>query len=284
MINNLSMPSVTTDLDPIIITSPTTRSGTTLLQRLLCSSPDCMIFGENCAEDLELLLGIYLSKSLMYSGYKEKYSERLNAFTGGHFNRWIVDLMPDIDNYLKVLGESCFSGVSYCRDFALSLGRTSWGFKYPGLKPQTIGMIRQMMPRCKLLYIYRDVVDCLKSGKAKGLVRTKQDVQEFCRQWVNNLGFVLGMANQSGLLIVNYLDLTSRTDVVLGHIRAFTGLENISAEVLAYKINSWDIEASKEGERDAYLAPHELSEEEEQIVNLIASGLRNHLLNQVRNR
>ena len=50
------------DLDPLVITSPVIRSGTTLLQRLLCSSPSALIYGELCAQDLEFFLNLYTFK------------------------------------------------------------------------------------------------------------------------------------------------------------------------------------------------------------------------------
>src|SRR5689334_18970654 len=99
-----------TDMDPVIITSPTIRSGTTLLQRLLCSAPKGFIFGENCAQDLELFLRVYFSKSLMYSFNKRQFAETLGAFINGQPQGWIIDLMPDIDEYLQTLSRSCLAG------------------------------------------------------------------------------------------------------------------------------------------------------------------------------
>jgi hypothetical protein len=55
------------DLDPLIIGSPTPRCGTTLLQRLLCSSQHALIYGEKCAQDLELFLNIYTFKVQEYT-------------------------------------------------------------------------------------------------------------------------------------------------------------------------------------------------------------------------
>ena len=56
MLPNLPPTAFVTDLDPMIITAPTIRSGTTLVQRLLCSSTRGLIFGEPIAQDLEFFV------------------------------------------------------------------------------------------------------------------------------------------------------------------------------------------------------------------------------------
>ena len=143
------------------------RSCTTLLHHLLCSSDNALIFGEKCAEDLELLLGIYVSKVMMYTYYRDRFTETLNYINTGKTDDWILDLMPDLDGYLNAFGRSCFSGIEYCREYAIRAGRPVWGFKFPGWKRQTIQLMREIMPACHLIYIYRDAVACLKSANAR---------------------------------------------------------------------------------------------------------------------
>ena len=50
---------------PVLVTSPAIRSGSTLLQRLLCSSPDAIVFGEEIGKDLDLQLQILASRQLV---------------------------------------------------------------------------------------------------------------------------------------------------------------------------------------------------------------------------
>ena len=74
---------VVSSLDPIIVTSPTIRSGTTLLQRLLCSSGNALVYGEECGKDLELFLQLYASKVTMYAHSRQRFSSRLEGVLGG---------------------------------------------------------------------------------------------------------------------------------------------------------------------------------------------------------
>jgi hypothetical protein len=41
------------ELEPLFVTAPVTRCGTTLLQRLICSAPNALLFGESVAADME---------------------------------------------------------------------------------------------------------------------------------------------------------------------------------------------------------------------------------------
>src|SRR5438105_2223141 len=91
------------ELTPIIVTSPAIRCGTTLVQRLLSSSPDTLIYGEPCAADLEFGLQM-LSHKLMIFRQNEVAHARLHTATvGGTVNAWISDLMPSRDNYVDGL-------------------------------------------------------------------------------------------------------------------------------------------------------------------------------------
>src|SRR5690348_2062800 len=98
--------AVVSDLDPLIVTAPTIRSGTTLLQRLLCSSSKALIYGELCAQDLEFLLNFYAFKSHQYKCRHEEVSTSLRKVMAGDVNDWIPTVMPEISGYMKAIGSS----------------------------------------------------------------------------------------------------------------------------------------------------------------------------------
>src|SRR5918912_1173657 len=118
--------AVTTDLRPIVVSSPTLRSGTTLLQRLLCSSPDCLIYGENVAQDLEMLLMLHHNRRVMYGHNRDRFTSTRELVASGETNNWILDMMPDLSGYLRAMAHACVAGLEYCRDDAAMLGRYRW--------------------------------------------------------------------------------------------------------------------------------------------------------------
>ncbi len=267
----LYVPQGISTLSPIIISSPTTRSGTTLLQRLLCSSDNAIVYGEVCSSDLDLYLNFFINRAMMYQFNRAKLDSSLAAFKQGEVNDWILDLMPDLDGYLSALGNACFGGIEYCRQAALEMNRPVWGFKYPGWTPAVLNALRQMMPGFKLLYIHRDLLDCVKSDKARGNLGSLEELREFCVSWTRNLEFVLGLNDPEHVLMVNYADLVGNSAPCLQTISAFTGATNIQQSVLNVKVNTFKDSASS---HTGYVAPAELSVEELNLVESLSSSLR----------
>ena len=269
-----SLPQGISKLSPIVISSPTTRSGTTLLQRLLCSSDNAIVYGEVCSSDLDLYLNFFINRAMMYQFNRAKLDSSLAAFKQGEVNDWILDLMPDLDGYLAALGNACFAGIDYCRQAALEMNRPVWGFKYPGWTPVVLNALRQMMPGFKLLYIHRDLLDCVKSEKARGNLSSLEEFKGYCVSWTQNLEFVLGLKDQQNVLLVNYADLVGKPEQTIQSISGFSGATNIQPSVLNVKVNTFkDANSSHTG----YVAPAELSAEELNVVESLGSSLRQTL-------
>src|SRR3546814_2636094 len=66
------------------------------------------------------------------------------------------------------------------------MGSTRWGQKVPSVPLSNAIAIRQFLPRTKVVYLVRDVGDCLRSIKAYRETR-RRDPAEFCRLWVDNV-------------------------------------------------------------------------------------------------
>jgi Sulfotransferase family len=269
-----SLPQGISNLQPIIVSSPTTRSGTTLLQRLLCSSDNAIVYGEVCSSDLDLYLNFFINRAMMYQFNRAKLDSSLQRFKQGEVNDWILDLMPNLDGYLSALGNACFGGIDYCRFAALEMNRPIWGFKYPGWTPAVLNALRQMMPAFKLLYIHRDLLDCVKSEKARGNLGSLEEFTGYCLSWTKNLGYVLGLKDQQNVLLVNYADLIGKPETTIQTISDFSGATNIQHSVLNVKVNTFkDANSSNTG----YVAPAELTAEELNVVESLSSSLRRTL-------
>ena len=267
--------SFITDLNPLIIASPTIRSGTTLLQRLLCSATNALIYGETCAHDLELFLTVHQSRVLMYGMGKPRYAASLSQVEAGDVNDWILDLMPDIDGYLDHLGRSCFSLLTYCRDYAVAAGRPVWGVKAPGLKIPMLDLIRQTMPQARFIYIHRDILDCLRSAKARQSVRSESEVKAFCQSWAVNLRYALRLSHEPFMQLLNYAELIAEPEKCLPLIAAFTGAQEIKVDVLRRKINTRANDAS--ASLPGYIEPAALTDAEMRIACELTAPLREQL-------
>ena len=261
-------------LDPLIISSPTIRSGTTLLQRLLCSSQKALIYGELCGQDLEFYLNLYAFKVQEYNYHRQRYERGLERVLTGEVDDWIPDLMPDIDGYLSAISQAAFAGIIYCRDSAVKAGRPVWGFKVPGWKPAMVRLIRKVIPGSRFIFIYRDVVDALKSAKAQQVIQSLQEVHEFCQAWVDGMEYIHDLDDDPALLVLRYEELVSEPESSLERLAAFSGLNDIHAAVLRRKINAWTGEEYLAQAKDGYTQPVDLTEAELKIVEDTTSTLR----------
>ncbi len=266
-IPNLAASAVMTELDPLIITAPTTRTGTTLLQRLLCSSHAVLIYGELVAQDLEFFLNLYTFKAQAYTYKSRALARGLEQVLAGDVDHWIPDLMPDVDEYVAAFGQAAFSGIRYCRDYARQRGRPVWGFKCPAWKPALVRLVRTLLPRARWIVITRDLAACVRSAKAQLQLGSLPEVQEFCRTWLEGMDYWRGVGDDPAVLVLSYEELTAAPERPLRRLAEFTGVDDIQADVLKHKLNTWSGDHVLIQAPNGYVPPAQLTEAEQRIVD-----------------
>jgi hypothetical protein len=257
---------IANQLDPLILTSPLQRSGTPLLQRLLCSAPNTLIYGERAAQELEFFLSIHAYKVQEYGLCAGANDRLLSHVLRGQVNDWIIELIPDTGGYLRAIQQSAFAGISYCHEFAVANGRPVWGFKYPAWNPAVLRMLRRLMPHARLLFIARELIASLESAKAQRMMDTTQQLMGLCRSWLNGMSYIMELDDDPGVLSVRYEDLIERPAETLAAISSFTGAIGMNLAVLERRINVWAGQQFAAQSADGYIPPQELSESELQIV------------------
>ncbi len=260
---------IATDLDPLIVTSPLQRSGTTLLQRLLCSAPNTLIYGERAAQELEFFLNIYAYKVQEYGLRREANQRVLSRVLQGQVNDWILELTPDTDGYLAALQSGAFAGIAYCRDYALAQGRPVWGFKYPAWNPVILRTLRRLMPRARLLFIGRDPFSALRSAKAQHMMDTPLELQRLCQSWLSGMSYIMELDDDPGVLSVRYEDLVGQSQETLALISAFSSAAGMDPSVLDHRINILPGQQFAGESADGYIPPAELTEDELRMVRQI---------------
>jgi Sulfotransferase family len=247
------------ELKPILMTSPTIRCGTTLLQRLLCSSSNALIYGEEIGKDLELQLQIFASRKMVYTHSRQRFASSLDRVMQGDANDWIPDLMPDIDGYLEALRHGSFAGLSYCQQYAKDHGREFWGFKYPGWQPHLIRMLFDAMPGSSVIYIFRDLADCIRSAKAWGELHGEADTQQFCAQWAAHMKFMQQWQHSQPVLMLKYEELIKEPVLAIERLSHFLPFQDIKSDVLLHKINNMTEGTDTRREHNDYIDPAALT-------------------------
>ncbi|MCB0663604.1 MAG: sulfotransferase [Saprospiraceae bacterium] len=254
------MPSAQ-DYSPILIAAPTVRSGSTLLQRLFCSSSNSLIYGETVAHDIDLAINLYVSKKLYMGQGGDWRIEQMDKVLSGDVNDWIADLTPYPTEYLKALEASIWSNLSFLENFAAEKGRTIWGVKLPGWNPFQLRNTLDTLPNAKLVYLIRDLKSCVQSAKRKDMIKTLPEIENFALQWKNSIEAVTHKINHPKL-ILKYEDLIHSPDGSLRYLEDFTGIKHINKSILEEKINNF---ARFEGDA-VYQSPSKLTEQEEELI------------------
>lgn len=263
------------DLDPILLTSPSVRSGTTLLQRLLCSARNTLVYGEEVGKDLDLQLQVLAARESVYTRSRQALTERLAHVLAGDRDEWLVDLMPDLDRYLAALRQGALAGLASCREHAHSVGRPVWGIKYPGWPPHLLELLHQALPRTRVVYVVRDLGDTARSAKAWLGLSTEASVEAFCAQWLAHVAFMRQWAGQHPVLWLRHEDLLASPGPTLATLRDFLPVGEMDLAVLERRVNRDGRLAETWLAPQPYLAPAPLTAREQACVDatMAASGL-----------
>ena len=253
-------------LSPVLVTSPTVRSGTTLLQRLLCSSPDALIYGEEVGKDLDLQLQISSSRRLVYGHSRRRFTDSLERVVAGDGDDWLLDLMPDIDGYLDALHRGVFAGLEHCRQHAQSVGRPVWGFKYPGWPPHLVRQLSDHLPGTRVVFLVRDLADTARSAKAWGAIDGEPGMQAFCAQWAQGVAFMAQWRQAHPVLVLSFEELLADPAPALARLQDFLGVAGIDPRLLDRRINNLTQGLDTRHGHTGYIAPAALTATEAAMV------------------
>lgn len=225
---------------PIFIASPAQRCGTTLIQRLLCSTPNTLIFGETVANDIHLLASLYQNKELMLNGPHNAWREdQLNAVLAGQVNDWIPDLMPERAQYQANFGALVSNYAAFYQGYVESQGRQLWGCKMPGWPVLQLAYLMQLLPEAKLLYIERPLEECVESARTINLCLDEASTQQFRHFYTHNHNLSRQRLPADRTLYISYQELCEQPAEVLAELELFTGAKPIDPEVMQHKIANY---------------------------------------------
>lgn len=225
-------------LNPILLASPTQRSGTTLLQRLLCSADNTLIYGEFCAHELSMATQMYLLKQSQFSMGLSQRKVQMEKVLSGEVNDWIPDLMPEPEKWIETIGKGSFLQFEYMKRFALNHERPVWGMKMAGWDPHSLHQIMGLLPESRLIYLIRDVEACLRSAIAIDIIRGEEEIQQFRQVWKYNHATTRQLIHSHRVLYLDFESLMTTPLDVIKQLELFSGASQIKQDVLNKKINN----------------------------------------------
>ena len=210
------MPTDATDR-PIFVLASGWRTGSTLVQRLLCSHSDIHIWGEHRGVILHLEQACNAIEDL------QRVSEQHGAaFRKQGSNGWLAMMNPPDQHFrvgLRALLEA------YYREPTLALGKSRWGFKEVRYPISTARFLHRLYPEARFLLLVRHPEDCLASARAtrtlflkKGLLAEIGGVGCFLDYWTRIAASFLEPWDDAVSLRIRYEDLVADPDQAIRQI------------------------------------------------------------------
>lgn len=214
---------------PVFIFAPSWRSGSTLLQRIIISSGEVMIWGEpldnsSIVQKLSQTLIPFSNKWPPKSFFPESLAnEKL-------FQQWIANLIPSLDSFKQ--SQKSFFQI-WLEEPAKRLFQVKrWGFKEVRLTIDHAFYLKWLYPNASFLFIFRNPIDCYRSWK--GNLWTKNPNYNtfspiiFARHWSFLLNGYLNSYRSVDGMLVKYEDL----------INDYSILNQIANHINVQKINT----------------------------------------------
>lgn len=255
---------------PIFVGAPTTRCGTTLVQRLISSAQNGICYGEYSARRL-LALSIFAKtqlKTIDDQMQGQKYD--WDKVKSGDVQFWMAALEPPVEFSKQALTSSIAAFCEAYQNSARSIEKDIWATKSPRVSIDNLLLMRSLIPDLNCIYVYRNIVDVVKSQKARGWVKNKRDLILSCKEWVANTEALLPLLKLEKesrptphLHFVKYEDFIE--DLVNGirGLEAFSGLQAIDPDVAKLKVNTFASQTKPgSGNVNNYIDPAELSRDE----------------------
>lgn len=262
---------------PLIVTSPTTRCGTTLLQRLFTTADNGFVFGETIGGHFAALTEVLASEILNCETSGAINEAALEKALKGNMPNWHPAMAPPSSVMLQAMVATYFQLPKALEAYTASLGRPIWGFKFPAYSCRTIKLMLSVMPNAKVIYILRNLFDVLKSAKARKFVKSQEDVRKFCADWSNKMNEITELANDERVLFVKYESLMAQRDDHIQLLQLFTGLTNLDPATFDIKINTLQGKAENGHSPTQYIEPATLTGADRAAIVEQAGPVMRHL-------
>lgn len=257
---------------PIIVTSPTTRCGTTLVQRVLCASDNAIVYGEEIGRQFQTLTALFANQIRHSEHRAQTPDEDFARAISGALTDWRPSLAPPPRVLLRGWTDTYFQLPLTLARFGAGIGRPVWGFKWPGCSLELITAYLTLMPKAKVVYVMRNLVDALMSAKARRFVNTPAEIDSFCVQWAKNAEAALSLHADGRVFVLPYERLLKRREEQVGALAAFTGAKSLRLEAFDVKVNTYRGEKAHGHSPNQYIEPTPLTDDELTVVFERAAG------------
>ena len=209
--------------DPVFVLSAGARTGSTLVQRLITSTRDALVWGEHDGQVLALLDDM---ERALRQCHDRGGARQFQAFLESGPQAWIANMVPapdDVRRGLRAFLEAAFGAP------AAALGYRRWGFKEIRYGAAQALYLQGLYPDARFVFVVRRPADCLRSYMGVPWYDHRPDA--FLARWValaTELDDVRGSLRHA--VLVRFEDLAATPDPVIERIAATIGVAPSSVD------------------------------------------------------
>ncbi len=247
------------EISPVIVLSPLQRSGTTLIQRLLCSAPNSLIYGDTVGQEVEFFAKYGMARGQMIGFQQSQIAPTRQAVLNGDVSDFITPLAPTMETYLAGFRAATSAWLDGCHREAVEANRPIWGWKLAGADATAIPTLAEWFPKARWIWIERDIADCLRSAKAANMFSSAAEAGMMARQAQFNQQ-VFAALRLENLLSLDFATMIANPADTVARLEKFTGASGIDSALFNRRVNDLG--------NPNWVPPAELSEEEMAAINL----------------
>lgn len=226
-------PSLST---PVIVISPNVRAGTTLVQRLLCSAPNALVYGDLVGQEMEFFAKYASVKEQMMGFQAVNLAPVRRAVLAGDTDDFITSLAPEPTRYLAGFKDAALAWLKGCQEEATAAGRPVWGWKLAGADAMALTTLATWLPEARWIWVERDPADCFRSAKAAGMFKGAADAAHFAHAAHAARAAFAPLASQA--LLLDFQTMTADPTGTIRRLEAHTGAQGISERVFSVRVNT----------------------------------------------
>lgn len=168
-------------MGPVFLLAGGGRTGSTLIQRLILSTRQVLMWGEHNGILLPQLRSL-LNQTVAWAKAENGY-EQLASFKADAHNAWVSNINPELPYFQA----GCRAFLQHSLGAAArNMGYPRWGFKEIRYGKEEARTLQAFFPHASFIFLVRNPVSCLRSIKGTGW--HKGDPVQFLNTWTQISG------------------------------------------------------------------------------------------------
>ncbi len=252
-------------VQPVFIFSPAARCGITLLQRLLNSSGQIIIYGEN-----SLLINILPHNIFAMNAGANQHQQAREKLLNGEYDFWSSAVWPDVPTWCGTVIKSVEMFLQMYQTESAKYGFDKWGIKNPVEDARTCAFYFQTFQKSKIIFIYRHIVDVIMSHKSRRWIPNLKTCADITLKWCRNVSYMLNGDVPDRVIVMKYEDMLANKDEYVEKLEKLIGISGIDKSIFNRKINTFHGDKQKGHSPTQYIEPDSLNQEEIKVLQKLS--------------